>query len=117
MHLGIKIKVVRLSKGLTQQELADKINKTRPLISHIEQTGKANHQTLLLISKALDISLEEIETIINEPAKKGKGKNRQIDLQEEVDRLREENLTLRELVRSQKDVIEILKTAQAKRKK
>jgi len=46
MHLGKKIKLARVSKSLTQQELADLIHKTRPLISHIEQTGKVNPYTL-----------------------------------------------------------------------
>jgi transcriptional regulator with XRE-family HTH domain len=115
MHLGIKIKIARLSKKLTQQDLADKIGKTRPLVSHIEQTGKVNHQTLLLISKALDISLEEIETIVNEPTKKGKPKAKDVELQDEIDRLKEENATLKELVKSQKDVIEMLKAKRNKR--
>lgn len=55
MHIGLKIKMIRLSKGLKQIDLADKINKTRALVSHIEQTGQVNYYTLETIAKALEI--------------------------------------------------------------
>ena len=47
--------MIRLSKGLKQIDLADKINKTRALVSHIEQTGQVNYYTLETIAKALEI--------------------------------------------------------------
>lgn len=56
MNLGLKIKLARIAAGLTQEELAVKINKTRPLISYIEQTGKAGNDTLMAISRVLNIS-------------------------------------------------------------
>jgi transcriptional regulator with XRE-family HTH domain len=40
MHTGKKIKLLRNIKNITQEELAEKINKTRALVSHIEKTGK-----------------------------------------------------------------------------
>jgi transcriptional regulator with XRE-family HTH domain len=55
MHIGLKIKLARIAKGFTQQDLADKIFKTRPLVSHIEQTGNVNSKTLEEIKKVLDI--------------------------------------------------------------
>lgn len=70
MHLGLRIKVERVAKGMTQQQLADKINKTRPLISHIEQTGKVNHYTLLSICNALNVNIEELDSsarLVSEP--------------------------------------------------
>ena len=110
MHLGTKIKIARISKGLTQHELAVKINKTRPLVSHIEQTGKVNHYTLMQIIKALNIALDDIENIVNEPVVKYKiGKGRNADLADEAERLREENSILKELVKSQKEIIEMLR--------
>lgn len=56
MNLGLKIKLARIAAGLTQEELAVKINKTRPLISYIEQTGKAGNDTLMAISRVLNMS-------------------------------------------------------------
>lgn len=107
MHLGIKIKVLRLSKKLSQQELADKINKTRPLISHIEQTGKVNTETLKLISKALNVEVADIENFVNEPEKEGK--EDVVLLRKQVKSLEKENKTLQDLVDSQKQVIDFLK--------
>ena len=63
MHLGKKIKLARMSKGLTQAQLADKIHKTRPLISHIEQTGKVHHDTVNAICRVLGISFESLNQV------------------------------------------------------
>lgn len=107
MHLGVKIKVLRLSKGLSQQELADKVNKTRPLISHIEQKGKVNAETLKLICKALGVSLSDLENLVNEPEKINNADASA--LQKEIQQLRKENEVLLDLVESQKQVIALLK--------
>lgn len=63
MHLGKKIKLARMSKGLTQAQLAEKIHKTRPLISHIEQTGKVHHDTVNAICRVLGISFESLNQV------------------------------------------------------
>ena len=55
MNIGKKIKVLRAEKGVSQQQLADLINKTRTLISHIEVTSKVNFYTLNEISSALGV--------------------------------------------------------------
>jgi len=118
MHIGLKIKMVRISKGLSQQELGEMINKTRPLISHIEQTGKVNDRTLDMICKALKISVNEIEHFVNEP--QGKYKNyRQSGsvVFEEIDKLKEENRILKELIQSQKEIIEMLRKPKNKKSK
>jgi transcriptional regulator with XRE-family HTH domain len=78
MHLGLRIKLVRISKGLKQEELAEKINKTRPLISNIEQTGKANHYTLKKICEVLDLDINDLESsVVNEPTKLNDGLQQQ----------------------------------------
>jgi transcriptional regulator with XRE-family HTH domain len=107
MHLGTNIKVLRLAKGLSQEELAAKINKTRPLISYIEQKGKINSETLKTIAKALDVDVDDIESLVNEPSKGGKGDK--VALQKQIKTLEKENETLRDLVESQKQVIDLLK--------
>jgi transcriptional regulator with XRE-family HTH domain len=58
MHLGLRIKVARISRKITQAELAERINKTRPLISSIEQTGKVNFYTLKKICDVLGLDID-----------------------------------------------------------
>lgn len=107
-----------MAKGLTQQDLADKINKTRPLISHIEQTGNVNYSTLTEISKVLNISLNDIENIVNEPQGEYKrNSSKAADNKEEIERLKEEITNLKELVRTQREMIEMLKKDKPKKKK
>lgn len=109
MHLGLKIKVARLSKGLSQKELAEKINKTRPLISHIEQTGMVNSYTLAAISDVLGISPDSIENIVNEPDSQSLTDN-------EMKRMREEIALLKALVESQEQTISLLKEKLGKKR-
>lgn len=111
MLVGKKIKLLRAIKGLTQDELADKINKTRALVSHIEQTGKVNNYTLNAIIKALGISADDFEkfdgknslrpynTVENEEAH---------ILKERIEHYQKENKALKELIASQKKIIAIL---------
>jgi transcriptional regulator with XRE-family HTH domain len=66
MHIRLQIKLARIAKGLTQQDLAVRIFKTRPLVSHIEQKGEVNEKTLADIKKVLDM-LEQ-NNVVNEPA-------------------------------------------------
>ena len=61
MHLGEKIRLARVSRHMTQQQLAELIHKERPLISHIERTGKIHHDTFTAICKALKITAAELE--------------------------------------------------------
>ncbi|MDO8752555.1 MAG: helix-turn-helix transcriptional regulator, partial [Anaerolineales bacterium] len=55
------IKVWREYRGLTQQQLADKVKISKPYISQIE-TGKRTGTTEILsaIAKVLDVSLDEV---------------------------------------------------------
>jgi len=64
-HIGIHIKKIRNLKGITQQQLAESIGKTRPLVSYFERTGIINKYTLQEIANALDISTEYIENFDN----------------------------------------------------
>jgi len=107
MHIGTKIKIARITKGLTQEGLAEKINKTRPLVSHIEQTGKANIYTLKKICNVLDLDITEIQNEIFEP--RINHVKEEATLKTEIRRLKEEISILKELVQSQKDMISELK--------
>jgi len=55
------IKVWREYRGLTQQQLADKVKISKPYLSQIE-TGKRTGTTEILsaIAKTLDVSLDEV---------------------------------------------------------
>jgi transcriptional regulator with XRE-family HTH domain len=108
MHKGLKIKLARISKGLTQEELAEKIDKTRPLVSSIEQSGQGNYYTLKKICEVLELDIETLENELNEPAKVYKGLNAN-NLQKENNRLEKELHLYQELCESQKENILSLK--------
>ncbi len=60
--IGQKIKKYRTKRGMTQKELANKINRKRALISRYE-TGDLNNmpiQVLVRIAKALSVSPLEL---------------------------------------------------------
>jgi transcriptional regulator with XRE-family HTH domain len=118
MHIGKKIKLARVSKGFTQQDLAEMINKTRPLVSHIELTGKVSAYTLNKIGKALTIDFNNMEQIFAEDPKGHYPGNKQDveTMKIEIDRLKKEIEILHELVNSQKEVIRALKENPGKRK-
>lgn len=110
MHSGNKIKQLRQLKGLTQDELALKINKTRALVSHIEQTGKVNHYTLVAITKVLGISLEDFENYTLQKSLKKyinheeQNENELKVLQEKLVHYQKENKLLQEYIESQKKI-------------
>jgi len=111
MQEGKKIKILRAIKGLTQDELAAKINKTRALVSHIEQTGKVNNYTLTAILKIFGMTHEEFEKFdAKETIKYYKlPEKEELDiLKERVEHYQKENKALKELIQSQKKIIFIL---------
>lgn len=105
MHAGTKIKIARISKSLSQQELADKVNKTRPLISSIEQTGKGSFHTIKKICDVLGIDFNDLES--NDAFPANEGKIRELNL--EIIQLKKDNERLQDLVNSQKELILVLK--------
>ena len=122
MHLGEKIKKVRQLRSLTQETLGRKINLTRSAISFIEQNGKVNHQTLLNILKALNISEEDLinfdhraillrETLTNSD----KYKTENDTLKAKIESLTKEINTMRVLIKSQMKLIAILEKQKNKK--
>lgn len=107
MHIGKKIRLSRVAKGWTQQDLADKIHKARPLISHIEKTGDVNAETLRKIFSALDISENsDGDTVLEMSGIYTKGKPGSIEYyRQEIDRLKQEIALLLQLLETQNDVI------------
>ncbi len=115
MHIGIQIKLARIAKGLTQQELAERIFKTRPLVSHIEQKGIVNERTLADIRKVLDMP-EQDNLLNNECTPYDTNPVQQKFLQQEIEHLlreiewlKSENDVLRKLADTQKQLIDKIK--------
>jgi transcriptional regulator with XRE-family HTH domain len=65
-HIGKKIKRLRSFRGMTQDDMAIALGKTRSLVSFLERTGKVNKYTLQEIANVLKISVEEIESGLTE---------------------------------------------------
>lgn len=58
MTIGEKIKEVRVSKGLTQKEVGERIGKTSSFIGQYENGARLpKYETLKNIAKALDVSI------------------------------------------------------------
>ncbi len=115
MHTGKKIKLLRNLKGISQEQLASKIGRTRGLISYIEQSGQVNHETLLLILNYFHLKKEEFDNLEQNQIKltKTKENTTQTDelqkLKEQVNNYQKENIILKDLVDSQKEIIKLLK--------
>jgi len=109
MEIGKKIKILRAEKGISQQELADLINKTRTLISHIEVTSKVNFFTLTEIANALDVSVSYFtdESVYENIAKESK--EEYANLSDKIKKLERENELLNEIIHNQKEIITQLK--------
>ncbi len=116
MHLGTQIKIARISKGLTQQDLADKVHKTRPLISSIEQTGNVNELTLRKICQVLEIHESDLKKITEKNANSlVLADQSQEELQRQIINLQLDVARLTDLVETQKDLIDLLKQKIAKK--
>jgi transcriptional regulator with XRE-family HTH domain len=111
MHKGTQIKIARITMGLSQQQLADRIHKTRSLVSSIEQTGQVNIHTLEKIGEVLNMDIEALKFTLsdNSSAVYGKKTPKAEQLELEVTFLKKELQTLQELVDTQRDVIAMLK--------
>ena len=109
MNIGKKIKVLRAEKGVSQQQLADLINKTRALISHIEVTSKVNFYTLNEIAKVLEVPVTYF-TDDNSPRNQvNETEVKYSNLTDKVEKLVRENELLNEIVENQKEIIQQLK--------
>jgi transcriptional regulator with XRE-family HTH domain len=108
-HLGHKLKRIRSMHGLSQEELATAIGKTRSLISHLETSGNINKYTLQEIAAALNVDTATIEnfkldslSIINDNNENADyGKN-------EIQKLKEEIKELKATVKEQWKIIQNL---------
>ena len=60
-HLGASVKAIRISKGMTQTELANRIGKDHPSINKLEN-GKVNPSYIFLLEvcEGLGVDLKEL---------------------------------------------------------
>lgn len=93
-------------RGWSQTELAEKIHKTRTLISHIESLGKVHPETLKQILHVLETNEEELEYLAKPPTANQNSSTK--DLLHRIALLEEENYHLREISKLQKDLILLL---------
>jgi len=107
MHIGLQIKLARIAKGYTQQELANRIFKARPLISHIEQKGEVNERTLADIKKVLD--MPAASTSINESVENNITPMQQKFLQQELEYLLREIECLKSEIEIMRDLVDTQK--------
>ena len=104
MEIGKKIKILRAEKGISQQQLADSINKTRALISHIEVTSKVNYYTLNEISNSLNVSVDYFTDSFNNKILND-GKNDYVSLTKHLCNIERENELLKEIITNQRETI------------
>lgn len=109
MDIGQKIKVLRAEKGISQQKLADLINKTRTLVSHIEVTSKVNFYTLTEIANALGVSISHFTNESTSDLIVKESDTEYSNLSEKIKKLERENELLNEIIQHQKEIISQLK--------
>ena len=102
-HLGQKIKRLRAYRGLTQEDLARSLGKTRSLVSFFERTGNINKYTLQEISQLLNTTPEELEndTIHVSPATSTARQNFGGPQEKLISQLQEEISFLKETINHQ----------------
>lgn len=91
MHLGHRIKSARILCGMSQKELALRINRSDHLIAHIEKSGNIGKKTLENICCVLHLNPRDL---IQDPG----GFRKDDELRRKITQLEEEVRQLRECV-------------------
>lgn len=106
-HLGQRIKRLRAYRGLTQEDLAEALGKTRSLVSFLERTGNINKYTLQEIAKALAIPVDQLndDTTSASAEHYGSEINQKSGV---IEQLKKENEFLKDTIQHQWDLIKAL---------
>jgi len=108
-HLGHKLRRIRSMHGLSQEELAKAIGKTRSLISHLETSGNINKYTLQEIATALKVDIATIENFKLDSLSILNDKNENDDYgKNELQKLKDEIKGLKATVKEQWKIIQHL---------
>jgi len=100
-HLGQKIKRLRAFRGMTQEDLAHALGKTRSLISFLERTGNINKYTLQEVCSILKTTPEELEAESIFDGGKSPSNEATVKNPELLEQLKEENKFLKETISNQ----------------
>lgn len=103
-HAGTRLRKIRAVQGLTQDELAEKIGKTRSLISYFERTGNINKYVMGELAEALGIDatlLEDNGTAHSIEDQITPSSTKQIPLQTLIDQHQEEVKFLKDTINHQ----------------
>lgn len=65
-HMGIKVGSARRLVGITQKELADRLQVTKQAVSKLEQTENIDDERLSKVALALGVSLEGLKNLNTE---------------------------------------------------
>jgi transcriptional regulator with XRE-family HTH domain len=108
-HLGEKLKKIRVLHGMSQEDLAKAIGKTRSLISHLETSGNINKYTLQEIAAALKIDTSTIENFNYENANVVRDLDSTTEYKkDEIQKLKEEIIDLKATIKKQWKIIQNL---------
>lgn len=108
-HLGQKIKRLRAYRGLTQEDLAEVLGKTRSLVSFLERTGNINKYTLQEIAKVLGVSVDELnDKSENNFISEQSTQSSNTKAGSVIEQLKKENEFLKETIQHQWNLIEAL---------
>jgi transcriptional regulator with XRE-family HTH domain len=112
VDIGQRIRVARKSKGLTQKELGELINKSPQVISNWERayTPSIGNEDLSLLANALDIAITDLmeSKAITEPVNRGNKKPKDL-----IRILEKEEFTLNGQMATQEDRDRLLKMIEA----
>lgn len=100
-HLGQKIKRLRAFRGMTQEDLAHAIGKTRSLVSFFERTGNINQYSLLEICSVLKTTPDELDGSMHVDEGKSPSYTTAVKNPELLEQLKEENKFLKETINNQ----------------
>jgi transcriptional regulator with XRE-family HTH domain len=116
MNKGLQIKERRMELGISQAALARKLSKTRSLLSYIEKTGKVNDLTYYEIMIALGITpeMKSFGLANSRLSMLSEAKVDYIPKISELDHLRKENESLKDIIELQKSIIAMLQKQTSK---
>lgn len=105
-HIGKHIQKLREAADMSQDQLAEKIGKSKSLVSFVENKGKVSDPTLKLISKALDVPFENLKVypIIDLDSQKQSLEQYKFRITE----LERETELLRSIIDKQEKIIELM---------
>ena len=113
-HIGQTIRKLRLLAGLNQVELAEKIGKTRGMVSHIEVSGKVNYYTLKQIAEALGTTALYIEQYHENNGEMPSNISAQVPTYSpNQEALANENKLLKEIIAYQRKLIAVLEDSKS----